>query len=206
MVTRNYTMGARAREVAARRDAIIHAFIDLAMAKLTVDITLDEVAERAGVSTRTILRRFHDREGLLNAAIETGTALILAEREPAGDDPRESVRRLVDHYELRGDFVVRLLAQEDDPRIGTLTASGRLVHREWVATAFAQWLPERGAERDRLADLLVVATDVYVWKLLRRDRGLDRATIEARIRDLISAVLGTDPFTPGSSAAEGTRR
>lgn len=199
-------MGVRAREVAARRDAIVHAFIELAMAKLTVDITLDEVAERAGVSTRTILRQFRDREGLLDAAIETGTALVLAEREPAGDEPRESIRRLVDHYELRGDFVLRMLAQEDDPRIGTLTTNGRLVHREWVAAAFARWLPERSVERDRLTDLLVVVTDVYAWKLLRRDRGLDRVTAEGRIRDLVAAVLGTELFGPEPFAPEGERR
>lgn len=190
-------MGARASDVEARRGAILRAFIDLAMAKLTVDITLDEVAERAGVSTRTILRHFGDREGLLDAAIEAGTALIQAEREPADDDPRESVRRLIDHYELRGDFVLRMLAQEDDPRIGTITASGRLVHRDWAATAFAPWLPRSEADREPLTDLLVVATDVYAWKLLRRDRGLSRATTEARIRTLVAAVLGTDPFTPG---------
>jgi len=43
--------------------------------------------------------------------------------------------------------------------------------------------------REELTDLLVVATDVYTWKLLRRDRGLDRPTAEARVRHLIVAVL-----------------
>ncbi|MBB5633143.1 AcrR family transcriptional regulator [Cryobacterium mesophilum] len=201
MVTRNYTMRARADDVSTRRSAIVQALIDLAMVKLTIDITLDDVAEQAGVSTRTILRHFGDREGLLDAAIGAGIALIQAEREPAVDDPRESVRKLIDHYELRGDFVLRMLAQEDDPRIRALTANGRLLHREWVTTAFGLWLPNGHAEDVRLTDLLVVATDVYTWKLLRRDRGLARADAESRIRDLVTAVLGADPFLP-----DGLRR
>ncbi len=38
-------------------------------------------------------------------------------------------------------------------------------------------------------DLLVVATDVYTWKLLRIDRGHSRAVTERRMHDLVSAVL-----------------
>jgi len=187
-------MRARADDVAERRSAILQAFIDLLMDKLTVDITLEDVAERAGVSTRTILRRFGDRDGLLDAAIEYGTALIQAERHPADDDPAESVHRLVAHYELRGPLVLRMLAQDDDPRFGPLTANGRLVHREWVAAAFGRWVPDEPITRDRMTDLLVVATDIYTWKLLRLDRGLTRELTESRIRDLVTAVLGTDPF------------
>jgi len=44
---------------------------------------------------------------------------------------------------------------------------GRRGHREWLQRIFAA--PER------LAELLVV-TDVYAWKLLRRDQRLARAT------------------------------
>jgi hypothetical protein len=36
---------------------------------------------------------------------------------------------------------------------------------------------------------LVVATDVYTWKLLRRDRRLGRQRTEERIRRLVDAVL-----------------
>ena len=52
-----------------------------------------------------------------------------------------------------------------------LTDAARPMHRAWVARAFA---PVDRAD-EALIDLLVVATDVYTWKLLRRDRGLSRA-------------------------------
>ena len=42
---------------------------------------------------------------------------------------------------------------------------------------------------DELIDLLVVATDVYTWKLLRRDRELSRADAERRVLRLINAIL-----------------
>jgi AcrR family transcriptional regulator len=193
-------MRARGDAVEATRAAILRAMIDLSMERLTVDITLEDVAGRAGVSVRTVLRQFGDRNGLLDAAIEAGTAQIVAERRPASDDPGDSIRSLADHYELRGDWVLRMLAQEDDPRIASITAGGRVVHREWVITAFGRWLPKSRSERERLTDLLVVATDVYTWKLLRRDRGLSRASAQARIRDLVTAVLGTDLFSAGPSS------
>jgi hypothetical protein len=37
-----------------------------------------------------------------------------------------------------------------------------------------------------------VATDVYTWKLLRRDAGLSRARTEARMLTLIRSVVGEE--------------
>jgi hypothetical protein len=42
---------------------------------------------------------------------------------------------------------------------------------------------------ESVLDLLVVATDVYAWKLLRRDRGHSRAQTENRLHTLVTAVL-----------------
>ena len=42
---------------------------------------------------------------------------------------------------------------------------------------------------EELTDLLVVATDVYTWKLLRRDRGLGRDRTERRMRLLVDRLL-----------------
>jgi hypothetical protein len=36
---------------------------------------------------------------------------------------------------------------------------------------------------------LVVATDVYTWKLLRRDQGLSRRKTAAAIRRIIEGIL-----------------
>lgn len=189
MAARSYTMQARALAVSSTRTRILRAMLDLAVERLTVEITLDDVAARAGVSVRTVLRHFGDRDGLLDAATGLGAAEFEAEREATPGDVDEAARVIVDHYEARGDFVIRLLAQEDDPRIGPIVATGRLVHRTWVGEVFGPLLPVHPPAREAAIDLLVVATDVYAWKLLRRDRGLDRDAVEGRMRRMVALVL-----------------
>jgi hypothetical protein len=80
-----------------------------------------------------------------------------------------------------------MLAQESsDELVHRLTENGRHMHREWVRSTFASVVDGR----EDLLDLLVVATDVYTWKLLRRDRGHSRATTEERMKALVRAVTG----------------
>ena len=107
---------------------------------------------------------------------------------PVGD-AAAAVRVIVDHYELRGDWVIAMLGQElGDARIRRITELGRQTHRVWVETVFAS----QPRADEELRDLLVVATDVYAWKLLRRDRGLDRDGTERSMLRLVNAVLARD--------------
>ena len=41
-----------------------------------------------------------------------------------------------------------------------------------------------------MIDMLVIATDVYTWKLLRRDRRLTRDVVLERMIKLAEAVVG----------------
>lgn len=194
--TRGYRMSARATSAAQTRARILRAVIDAAQEKLTLEIRLDDVARRAETTVQTVLRHFGSREKLLDAAIVAGAADIAAERAVDSGDVDSGFRRLLDHYETRGDFVTRMVAQEDtDARIRTITEQGRHQHRDWVAGLFAAELAKRPEPaRTALHDLLVVTTDLATWRLLRRDRGLDRDTTEARMRALTAAVLAApDP-------------
>ena len=59
-----------------------------------------------------------------------------------------------------------------------------------VVAIFAPWIARRrGAARARLRARLVAVTDVYVWKIVRRDLGLDRRAVEATLRELVAAVV-----------------
>jgi hypothetical protein len=69
-----------------------------------------------------------------------------------------------------------------------VTRHGRSLHRRWVTDTFGPLLPT-GRGREEVVDLLVVATDVYTWKLLRRDRGLSATRTSARMERLVRAVL-----------------
>lgn len=188
---REYVMRARAAASEETRRRILSATMELFHEKMTLEIVLADIARRAGVSVQTILRHFSTRDGLFDATEAFAREQITEERAtPAGDVPA-AVRVLLDHYERRGDAVLRLLGQEFfDARAQRVTDQGRRVHRSWVEGVFAPQLaahPE--SDRAALTDLLVVATDVYTWKLLRRDRSLDRAQTEQRVLHLINALL-----------------
>ena len=106
-----------------------------------------------------------------------------------------AVRQLVDRYEAMGDANVRLLELEGriDP-IDHLLAVARDSHRGWIETTFAPLLPAGRASREQLILTLYAATDVTVWKLLRRDLACSRAKTEAIIRNLVEGATGTlDP-------------
>lgn len=197
---RRYVMRERAESTAATRERIVHATITTAMERRTLEVTLMEVSERAGVTVQTVLRHFGSREGLLDAATAVAGAEVDAERRVTPGDVREAVRAVVGHYERVGDFVVALLAESQrSERARAITEPGKALHREWVRASFAPYmmrLDDVGAEA--LADLLVVGTDLYTWVLLRRDRGLTRAQTEQRMIMLVEAVLAG----PGGAAAD----
>ena len=75
------------------------------------------------------------------------------------------------------------------------------LHRRWVDEVFDAELPVEAGERDRLIDALVVATDVYSWKLLRRDRGLTVDEVRDRMLLMSDAVLAVSQ-APGCQRAE----
>lgn len=190
MKTRRYDMRARQRAKDATRDAIIEAAIDAFESERTFSITLPAVAERAGVTVKTVLRHFGNRDALIDAAWQRLFDDVRAEREPPPDDPATALGILIEHYERRGTMVLVTLAQDDqDPRAHRMNSVGRLGHRTWVEQVFGERLPEDPVERSRLIDVLVVATDVYTWNLLRQDRGLSVDDVCDRMMLMTDALL-----------------
>ena len=182
-------MTARAEAAERTRLAILDAMVSLATSRLLVEISLDDVAAEAGVSVQTVLRRFGSRAGLVDAAYAHAVSEVEDERTAPVGDVAAAVAVIVEHYERRGDGVALMLAQESsDETVRRFTETGRRMHRTWVETVFAPYLPAAAAAREERVDLLAVATDVYTWKQLRRDRGLDRSTTEQRIHALVAAL------------------
>jgi len=193
---RPYRMTARAKATEATRERILDAS-ELAFEELLFEeITLAAVAERAGVSVQTVLRHFDSRDGLFMAALlHTGSKMAPDRTVLPVGDVEEIVGVLADHYEKFGDRVLRMLAQEDrEPTLRMLTDLGRQFHLEWCKQAFAPALKGlRGARRERRIAQFVTATDVYVWKLLRRDRGLSRAQTKLAMRELLEPLTAASP-------------
>lgn len=182
---RAYTMRARAESVEQTREEILAAALALSEERASFAVGLAAVAERSGVTIRTILRHFGTRDGLFHALAEHTRGLVAEERAaPVGDlDAAASV--IVAHYEKRGRLVLRMLEAEAlDPQVAELVEAGRRMHRDWVRTVFAPYL-DRAGDASKLEDMLVVATDVYTWKLLRIDAGRSRSRTEERIQTII---------------------
>jgi AcrR family transcriptional regulator len=189
---RPYRMVARAESAAATGERILDAAVEVFWELPREQITLDEVARRAGVTVQTVIRRFGGGEGLFAAAAEREAERVRRQRaQTSVGDATGAVRVLVDHYEAMGDRVLRLLAEEERaPGLREVADQGRTLHREWCAEVFAPALEGRvGVERDRRLAQLVAICDVYTWKLLRRDAGLSRRQTELAVAELLEPLL-----------------
>jgi AcrR family transcriptional regulator len=187
--TRSYRMRARAESTTRTRERILDAVIALSEERLSLEIVLDDVAARAGVSVQTVLRHFGSRQGLFEQTQARRLARVRAERATPVGDAAAAVRTIVAFYDRLGEWSLRLQAQEhSDPLSRQTVQLGRRVHRDWVEEVFAPQLAGR-RDGEELVDLLVVATDVLTWKILRRDRGMDRFTTCNRMLRLVQAVL-----------------
>jgi AcrR family transcriptional regulator len=189
---RPYRMVARAESAAATGERILDAAVDVFWEVPGAQMSMEEVARRAGVTVQTVIRRFGGRDGLFRAAAEREADRVGRQRDqaPAGD-ARAAVRVLLDHYEAMGDRVIRLLAEEERvPDVAQILDRGRAYHREWCARVFAPALSDlAGVERHRRLAQLVAVCDVYTWKLLRRDARLSRRQTETALLELLEPLL-----------------
>lgn len=188
-------MGARAEAAERTASRILDAIHALWLEKGLDEITLADVAERAGVSVQTVLRRFGSKDGLVAASLERESAVRRAERDSAPPhDLGGALDVLLDHYERDGDAVIRTLALEGTlATADAIAAAGRRGHRDWCARVFRAYLPptDDPARRARL-DAFVLATDVYAWKLLRRDLGRSRRHVRAVLVALLEGLAHSE--------------
>jgi AcrR family transcriptional regulator len=205
---RRYVMTARAAKTEATRERIRASAVELYSGGEIDEFTLDEVARRAGTTVQTVLRTFGSKEDLLFAALEVMADSGVPLRTTPPGDVAEAVTAIFDVYETMGDFVMQRLNDERrHPALKPLLAVGRHGHRSWVKTAFAPLLQKlQGSEQAQLRHALTAVTDVYVWKLLRRDSGLSRAAAEAVVRKLITGVVQQETSHGTDSLAELVRR
>ena len=189
---RPYRMVARAAASEATEQGIRDAAVQLFGELLYDQVSLQSVADRAGVTVQTVLRRFRSKEELFAAAAERMTQQIRAERDiVAIGDVDGAVANTIDTYERWGDQILNLLAQEERmPAIRELADFGRRHHYGWVEVVFGPLLNDDSADvRSRRVGQLIAVTDLYVWKVLRRDLKLSRQDTEATVRDLIDRLL-----------------
>jgi AcrR family transcriptional regulator len=185
---RPYRQTARAAAAEETRQRILQAFVARLRLSWFDEITLDAIAQEAGVTVQTVVRRFASKEGLLETAVEWMAQEIHISRKLTDTSPAAVATVLARDYENHGELVLRLLDQEGrHPALRLMCDVGRREHRAWLASVFEEAL--QGPDAEPRLDALVVATDLYTWKLIRRDMGRPVRTYRQIVETLIAAAL-----------------
>ena len=189
---RVYNMGSRADGVANTRDRILRSALKLLMDNWYEDVTLTDISDAAGVSHQTVLNHFESKEGVAHAVAQIASRETEDRRSKAIPlDIPSVVATLVSEYERIGDANVRWAISADRlTSLAPLLDKARSSHQRWLEDYLLGPHPAKPAERRRLVNALHAATDVYTWKLLRRDLRLSRAETERTMIELVSGVVG----------------
>ncbi len=170
--TRAYNSVARADSAAQTTQDILKAAADIIRTLPINEITLEEIALRANVTVRTVLRKFGSKEGVYEG-VQKHDALGMqsARNQVAVGDVEQAISVLLSDYEVNGDLAIRVLAVEADYDVfHRILTFAREWHRDWCARIFAPYMP-KPSNPDYETRLLsfIAATEMYLWKLLRRD-------------------------------------
>jgi AcrR family transcriptional regulator len=186
---RPYIMRARAEAAAATRQRVIESARELLLQHSFEEMTIEAIADGAGTTTRTVLRLFGSKEELFAEALHSLGQFGQAAITPGNLDAL--ISGTYDFYDKIGDTVIRWLA--DEPRIPAMhehLTIGRRHLRAWVAAAFKPALSRlTGEARKEVHDALIIAFDIYTWKLLRRDFGLSRRAAQARLKRIVVGIM-----------------
>lgn len=182
---------------ATNRDAVLDALLELFEAGV-YQPSSNQIAERAGISPRSLFRYFDDIDDLSRAAIERALAeagsLFELHVDPALATA-EKIDQLVAHR-------IRLFEVTAAParaaRIGAhrLAAVAAQVHdartylRRQVAELFA---PELAGDRAVLLPAIDALCQFETYELLRAEHGLSRPKLARALTGALTALLPADP-------------
>ncbi|WP_298844154.1 TetR/AcrR family transcriptional regulator [uncultured Roseobacter sp.] len=194
LATRAYDNSKRQAQAAERRRKILKCAAKVLADATNDEFRLEDVAQAAGVSVQTILRAFGSKDGLTVATLETEAPDAVdfsAFANIAADDIERCMLEMFKIYDKIGDLVIRLLADEHrSPQFQQALDVGRDFHKGLVTDLFGPRIEKKPVkERQILFHALLAATDIYVWKILRRDEALSLedsvATVAFTLRSLI---------------------
>jgi AcrR family transcriptional regulator len=183
--------GLRERKKRATRDALARAALELFVERGYDETTLAEIAEAAGVSTRTIFAYFPSKEDLLFSTLETmsdALAQALADR-PAGTDALTALRYFIlssTHEKTELDHKLGQVIAAD-PTLSSHQRARIAKLQEVLAAAIADDL---GVRPDDLQPQVAAASLTAAFDVLeRQDRGLSTAPTADEIAAAIDPII-----------------
>jgi AcrR family transcriptional regulator len=167
----------RTRQLAATRQRIARAVAEIVVAEGAASLSYPAVADRSGVSLRTVYRHFPNKDALVTAALEAGSERTLS-AFPSGERSigrlRELIRQLWTELEENRDLV---LVQQTTPAGRALRGERLRKRREEIRGSLpgeVQGLDDEGY--DRLAALCAVLFSSHMMLDLTDDLGVERDT------------------------------
>lgn len=177
------------------RQAMVDALLDLLRGG-TLRPSSAQIAERAGVTQRTLFNQFGDMDSLISAVAARQSERVLSLLPDAGDGG------LVERVERYCDGLEVLLEETMNVRWAVVTSStpmapasqavgtARQFIRRRLADAFAPELgPLPEAVAGEIVEALELETDPVVWRLRRTQQGLSPAQARAVVSRAMLALL-----------------
>ena len=184
-----------------RRERILDAALDAAAASGIKNLTLDDVARRAGVGRVTVYRRFGDRQGLIEAlgVREARRCLAVLDEATTPDQPVDDQvaegfvagLRLIREHPL----ISRLVEHEPEVILDALTNKRAAIFplvRAYVAARLVASEPERKRTPAELEQIAEVFLRVTLSFALIRDSALplgDEDAAREAARRLITPIV-----------------
>jgi len=177
------------------RTAVLDAFV--ALAADGTQPTMEEVADEAAISVRSVFRHFPDVPAVVVAAL----AHALAAEHPgrSGIGPSRAVaQRVVSVVEARSEFnesIVTLFGLAAavgvaDPGVAASLTRSRAAGRRWLSDVFTRELGRRsGSARTALLDAMEAAVSPATWHGIRVDQGLNVARGRRVVETLLVGAL-----------------
>lgn len=175
----------------ANRARIIQAMVELVAAG-DPDPNADAVAEKAGLSVRTVFRHFQDKDAIFHAIDD----LLVAAYQPLLTAPYRSAHWKDQLFELiarrctinEAAAVFRISAVMERYRSQFIAAKYRRLHAGEKRMLDAV-LPPQLQTSTQVGRALLIACSFDTWRLLRQDEELPPAEVEAAMRQLVEDIL-----------------
>jgi AcrR family transcriptional regulator len=189
----------RLSRTARSRRALCEACVDLVESGV-LQPSADQIAERAGLSRRSVFNHFRDLAELYDAVADVGMRRYAPLLEDvAADLPlADRVQRLAEtrarFLEATAPFTRALTAQalveSTAPQAWRISQAALRRQQAGVERLFARDLARLPARtRRETLEALFAATAPLTWELLRHSRGLSRARARAVVARTVTALL-----------------
>ncbi len=191
----------RHRRSQVTRAALAEAYLEL-LESGEMSPTVEQIAARAGVSSRAVFRHYRDREGFLASVTDRQVERLSAwaPPPPRADAPRgRRVAGFVRRWAAVHERVthVRRAALQDEFRSPVIAQRMAWAHALLVREAGVVFAAELGRMAEQVAErrvaVLASLVSFNTWDQLRRYRGFGPEAAEAALVEAIEGLLGPSP-------------